>query len=100
MFQPSQELSSGFRRRLTTIQTWSQLVVPQVLRDRVLGLGHASIMSGHLGIQKTYDRIVSVSSTWSQLVVPIDVLNKDCRRSCSAILTWVLEYVKISACSH
>ena len=27
----------------------------------------------------------------------IDVLNKDCRRSCSAILTWVLEYVKISA---
>ena len=26
----------------------------------------------------------------------IDVLNKDCRRSCSAILTWVLENVKIS----
>ena len=28
--------------------------------------------------------------------VPIDVLNKDCRRSISAILTWVLENVKIS----
>ena len=27
---------------------------------------------------------------------PIDVLNKDCRRSISAILTWVLENVKIS----
>ena len=27
----------------------------------------------------------------------IDVFNKDCRRSCSAILTWVLENVKISA---
>ena len=27
----------------------------------------------------------------------IDVLNKDCRRSISAILTWVLENVKISA---
>ena len=26
----------------------------------------------------------------------IDVLNKDCRRSISAILTWVLENVKIS----
>ena len=28
---------------------------------------------------------------------PIDVLNKDCRRSISAILTWVPENVKISA---
>ena len=27
----------------------------------------------------------------------LDVLNKDCRRSISAILTWVLENVKISA---
>ena len=27
----------------------------------------------------------------------IDILNKDCRRSISAILTWVLENVKISA---
>ena len=27
----------------------------------------------------------------------IDVLNKDCRRSISAILTWVPENVKISA---
>ena len=31
-----------------------------------------------------------------RLVSAIDVLNKDCRRSCSAILTWVLENVKIS----
>ena len=30
-------------------------------------------------------------------VLCIDVLNKDCRRSISAILTWVLENVKISA---
>ena len=40
-------------------ETWSQLVVPQVLRHRVLSLGHESIMSGHLGIQKTSDRIAS-----------------------------------------
>ena len=39
-------------------EMWSQLVVPQGLRDRVLSLGHESIMSGHLGIQKTSDRIV------------------------------------------
>ena len=31
------------------------------------------------------------------LVPPIDVLNKDCRRSILAILTWVPENVKISA---
>ena len=30
-------------------------------------------------------------------VCTIDVLNKDCRRSISAILTWVPENVKISA---
>ena len=29
-------------------------------------------------------------------LMPIDILNKDCRRSISAILTWVLENVKIS----
>ena len=34
------------------------------------------------------------SSLWTTV---IDVLNKDCRRSISAILTWVLENVKISA---
>ena len=32
-----------------------------------------------------------------ECVLSIDVFNKDCRRSCSAILTWVLENVKISA---
>ena len=36
-----------------------------------------------------------VFTYWSQHV--IDVLNKDCRRSISAILTWVPENVKISA---
>ena len=34
--------------------------------------------------------------TQRKLWQAIDVLNKDCRRSCSAILTWVLEYVKNS----
>ena len=34
-----------------------------------------------------------IGYTW---VTVIDILNKDCRRSISAILTWVLENVKIS----
>jgi len=37
----------------------SQLVVPEPLRETVLRLGHDNIMSGHLGIKKTYDRILS-----------------------------------------
>ena len=32
-----------------------------------------------------------------ELVWPIDILNKDCKRSISAILTWVPENIKISA---
>ena len=39
-------------------------------------------------------RRIATGRAWAHL---IDILNKDCRRSCSAILTWVLEYVKISA---
>ena len=34
----------------------------------------------------------------SRYVLLIDILNKDCRRSISAILTWIPENVKISAC--
>ena len=34
-----------------------QLVVPEELRTKVLKLAHESIMSGHLGIRKTKDRI-------------------------------------------
>ena len=40
-------------------------------------------------------RVRSIHSR-SWLVSVLDILNKDCRRSCSAILTWVLENVKIS----
>ena len=34
---------------------------------------------------------------WLETGLYIDILNKDCRRSISAILTWVRENVKISA---
>ena len=36
-----------------------QLVVPINLRQRVLSLAHESIMSGHLGVKKTLDRVLS-----------------------------------------
>jgi len=35
----------------------NQLVIPETLRSKVLKLAHESIMSGHLGIRKTKDRI-------------------------------------------
>jgi len=36
-----------------------QLVVPEKLRENVMKLAHENILSGHLGIQKTYDRVCS-----------------------------------------
>jgi len=36
-----------------------QLLVPTELRKTVLGLAHDSVISGHLGINKTVDRVIS-----------------------------------------
>jgi len=36
-----------------------QLVVPEKFADKVVKLAHENILSGHLGIQKTYDRVWS-----------------------------------------
>ena len=40
-----------------------QLMVPTELRGKVLQIGHATPMAGHLGVKKTYDRI-STSFYW------------------------------------
>ena len=40
-------------------KVFKQLVVPKQYRDTVLKLAHDCIMSGHLGIKKTTDRILS-----------------------------------------
>ena len=37
----------------------TQLVVPTPLREKVMKLAHDNIMSGHQGIKKTYERVVS-----------------------------------------
>ena len=36
-----------------------QLVIPEGFREEVLRLAHETLMSGHLGIKKTLDRVVS-----------------------------------------
>ena len=54
-------------------------------------------------VQYTRQYFADLVPIWCRLEVivyivsGIDVLNKDCRRSISAILTWVPENVKISA---
>ena len=36
-----------------------QIVVPRAYRPKVLNLGHETSMSGHLGINKTYHKILN-----------------------------------------
>ena len=38
--------------------TW-QLVLPEGFREKVLRLAHKTLLTGHLGIKKTLDRVVS-----------------------------------------
>lgn len=41
------------------VKGYSQLVVPTPLRQRVLYLAHDPPLAGHLGPEKTYDRITA-----------------------------------------
>ena len=36
-----------------------QLVIPESFREKVLRLAHETLMSGHLGIKKTMDRVLT-----------------------------------------
>ena len=40
-------------------QVFTQLVVPQKFRNNVMVLAHDSILGGHLGAKKTYDKIAT-----------------------------------------
>ena len=42
---------------VVTNQEWKQLVVPQVLREEVMGELHGGVMSGHLGESKTLQKL-------------------------------------------
>ena len=39
--------------------TRKQLAVPEILRQRVMTLAHAGVMSGHQGIHRTHERVVA-----------------------------------------
>ena len=36
-----------------------QVMVPQPLRERIMDVAHSSIMDGHMGVEKTTDKITS-----------------------------------------
>ena len=55
------ELKNGLLWRVREDQRRrvKQLAIPQTLREKVMSLGHDSIMSGHQGVKKTYDRVTA-----------------------------------------
>jgi len=55
------ELKDGLLCRIREDQKRrvKQLAIPQSLRETVVSLGHDSIMSGHQGVKKTYDRVTA-----------------------------------------
>jgi len=48
-----------YRRKAVQGKEVNQLAVPVSLRERVMKLAHESIMSGHQGVKKTYERTVA-----------------------------------------
>ena len=48
-----------YRQFTTGNKVTLQLVIPEGFREKVLRLAHETLMSGHLGIKKTLDRVVS-----------------------------------------
>ena len=52
-----------------------QLVIPEIFREKILRLAHETLMSSHLGIKKTMDRVLTeffwpgVCSDVSNLVI-------------------------------
>lgn len=56
----------------------SQIVVPAPLRSEILKLAHAGNMAGHLGISKTYDRILQ-NFFWPGLKTDVKNFCKTCQ---------------------
>ena len=59
--KPRFEVKNGllWRKKEEEKRQVTQLAVPQQLREKVMKLAHDSIMSGHQGVKKTYDRVVA-----------------------------------------
>ena len=54
-----------------------QLVIPEVFREKVLRLAHETVMTAHLGIKKTLDRVVSVYF-WPGVCGDVAIFCKSC----------------------
>ena len=48
-----------WRRRNEQGKVFRQVVVPEMLRTKVLSMGHDCIMSGHQGVKRTYERVIA-----------------------------------------
>ena len=59
--KPRFEVKNGllWRKKEEERRQVTQLAVPKPLREKVMKLAHDSIMSGHQGVKKTYDRVVA-----------------------------------------
>ena len=55
-----------------------QLVIPEGFREKVLRLAHETLMSGHLGIKKTLDRVVSEFFFWPGVCGDVARFCKSC----------------------
>jgi len=59
---PQFQIINKFLYRIKTTrrgQTKKQLAIPETLRQRVMTLAHAGVMSGHLGIHRNQERIIA-----------------------------------------
>ena len=54
-----------------------QLVIPESFREKVLKLAHETVMSGHLGIEKTVDRVLP-EFFWPGVCGDVSRLCKSC----------------------
>ena len=54
-----------------------QLVIPQSIREKVLRLAHETLMSGHLGIKKTMDRVLT-EFFWPEVCDDVSRFCKSC----------------------
>ncbi|XP_069119292.1 uncharacterized protein [Argopecten irradians] len=65
------------QKRGELIEEIRQIAVPQTYREQVMSLAHESIVGGHLGVQKTIDRI-STSFYWPGMTSDVTRYCRSC----------------------
>ena len=77
---PQYQLHQKFLYRMKTNrqgQTTKQLALPEKLRQRVMTLAHAGVMSGHQGVHRTQER-VAASFWWPGMTSDITLFCQSC----------------------